>query len=351
MSLAALSAANVRCIVKAELELHPEHNLIWGANGSGKTSLLEAIYLLGRGRSFRTRNTQRLIRYGEPHLAVQGRTGTTPEQTLGIQVSRAGTVAKRSGAYVESLAELSSAFPVQIIDPGIHKLVEDGGHRRRRWMDWGVFHVEHGFLQQWSSYTRALKQRNAALRTAPDSATVWDVELVRWGEELALTRRRWIEQLMPHWRELVRSLVGLEVDLVYNQGWSESLSFPEALAASKARDALHRTTHVGPHRADATPRIGTHPAREVLSRGQQKLVGLALVLAQLRLLQLERDITPTLLLDDPAAELDQDHLAAFIGEVRRLNCQLVITVLEPESDAFGRPNKVFHVEHGTVQPV
>jgi len=352
MSLAALSAANVRCIARAELELHPEHNLIWGANGSGKTSVLEAIYLLGRGRSFRTRNSQRLIRYGESQLAVQGRTGTPAENTIGIQVSRTGgTIARLSGASVQSLAELSSAFPVQIIDPGIHKLVEDGGHRRRRWMDWGVFHVEHAFLHQWSSYMRALKQRNAALRMAAEPATVWDIELVRWGELLADTRRRWIGQLMPHWRELVLSLVGFDVDLTYNRGWSEDLSFADALAASQARDALYRTTHVGPHRADATPRIGRHLAREVLSRGQQKLVGLALVLAQLRLLQVECAITPTLLLDDPAAELDQERLAAFIEQVRKLNCQLVITALEPESDAFGGPNRVFHVEHGTVQPV
>ena len=99
------------------------------------------------------------------------------------------------------------------------------------------------------------------------------------------------------------------------------------------------------------PRIGRHAAREVLSRGQQKLVGLALVLAQLRLLQEQCAITPTLLLDDPAAELDQARLAAFIEHVRQLNCQLVITALEPESDAFGGPNRVFHVEHGSVQPV
>jgi DNA replication and repair protein RecF len=352
MSLAALAAANVRCIIKAELELHPEHNLVWGANGSGKTSLLEAIYLLGRGRSFRTRNSQRLIRYGESQLTVHGRTGTTPEQTLAVQVSRSSaTVGKLAGVYVQSLAELSWAFPVQVVDPGIHKLVEDGGHRRRRWMDWGVFHVEQGFVQLWTSYARALKQRNAALRAAPDSATLWDVELVRWGEPLAQARGRWVERLQPYWGEMSRTLVGLEVSLTYSRGWPENMSFAEALAASRGRDAMHRTTHVGPHRADATLRIGTHLAREALSRGQQKLVGLALVLGQLRVLQQDGAITPTLLLDDPAAELDQERLGVFIHEVKRLNCQLVITALEPESDAFGRPNRVFHVEQGRVQPV
>jgi DNA replication and repair protein RecF len=352
MSLAALSATNVRCIIKAELELDPEHNLIYGPNGSGKTSLLEAIYLLGRGRSFRTRNSERLIRYGERELTVQGRTAKSPEQTLGLQVSRSNaTVGKLAGAYVQSLADLSTAFPVQVIDPGIHKLVEEGAYRRRRWMDWGVFHVEPGFVSQWSSYTRALKQRNAALRASSESATAWDIELARWGEPIANARRRWIEHLQPYWKEVSQTLVGLDVSLSYNPGWPEDMSLGESLAASRARDTLHRTTHIGPHRADIALRIGSHRAREALSRGQQKLVGLALVLAQLEVLQAECGVTPTLLLDDPAAELDQGRLAAFIREVGRISCQLVITALEPESDAFGRPNRTFHVEQGRVESV
>ena len=352
MTLAALSAANVRCIARAELDLHPEHNLIWGANGSGKTSLLEAIYLLGRGRSFRTRNSQRLIRYGESELTVHGRMGIPPEQTLGIQVSRSGnTVAKLAGAFVQSLAELSAAFPVQIIDPGIHKLVEDGAYRRRRWMDWGVFHVEQSFVQQWAAYTRALKQRNAALRTAPESATAWDGELVRWGESLSEARRRWVEQLQAYWAPMCRALVGQEIRLGYSRGWPENMSLAEALAHARPRDVSHATTHVGPHRADVTLRIGTHLARDALSRGQQKLTGLALVLGQLRVLEEQCRMSPTLLLDDPAAELDQSRLAAFIREVRDLHCQLVITSLEPESDAFGKPNRTFHVEQGSVESV
>ena len=74
MSLAEVAVSNLRCVEHAELVLHPGHNLIWGENGSGKTSLLEAIFLLGRGRSFRTRNSERLIRYDEQRLVVFGRT-------------------------------------------------------------------------------------------------------------------------------------------------------------------------------------------------------------------------------------------------------------------------------------
>ncbi len=166
LSLIELTVDDLRCIEHAELQLHPGHNLIWGSNGSGKTSLLESIFLLGRGRSFRTRNSERLIRHGRDRLVVFGRTGGDVNsidhdqmdsggrsssasvvhgpraQALGVQVSRAdGTIARISGATARSLTELSQAFPVQVIDPGVHKLVEEGGHRRRRWMDWAVFHV------------------------------------------------------------------------------------------------------------------------------------------------------------------------------------------------------------------
>src|ERR1700743_3531863 len=129
MSLVQLTVEDLRCLQRVELALDPQRNLIWGSNGSGKTSLLEAIFLLGRGRSFRTRNSERLIRYGQSRLISFGRTDDVPSQALGVEVSRNGrTTARINGASASSLTELSEAFPVQVIDPGIHKLVEDGGY-------------------------------------------------------------------------------------------------------------------------------------------------------------------------------------------------------------------------------
>src|SRR5690242_20109979 len=183
MILSELTVHNLRCVEDAELSLDPRRNLIWGSNGSGKTSLLEAIFLLGRGRSFRTRNSERLIRHGQSRLTVFGRTSGVPATDIGVQVVRsAGTTARVNGSTVASLTELSQAFPVQVIDPGVHKLVEEGGFRRRRWMDWAVFHVEPGFADEWVRYTRAVKQRNAALRREPSQAPAWDREIARLGE-------------------------------------------------------------------------------------------------------------------------------------------------------------------------
>lgn len=352
MGLAELALEDVRCLRRAELVLHPGHNLIWGGNASGKTTLLEAIFLLGRGRSFRTRSSERLIRHGEPQLRVIGRTTGPPPEPIGLEVSReTGTVAKVRGTFVQSLADLSRAFAVQVIEPGAHKLIEEGAQRRRRWMDWAVFHVEPEFIDVWSRYARALKQRNTALRSAPDQASAWDPELARLGEIIAGLRRDLMQRLQPHWAQTVRELTDLDVDLHYQRGWLADVPLGEALAATRERDLARGVTHVGPHRADIVVRLERGLARETLSRGQQKLVAAAMTVSQLSLI---RDLTgtiPTLLLDDPAAELDRDRLARFVAQVRQLSCQLVVTSLTSEAALFGVPDRVFHVEQGGVRPL
>jgi DNA replication and repair protein RecF len=353
MSLTELSLTNVRCLEQACLQLGRGLTLIWGANGSGKTSLLEAIFLLGRGRSFRSRNTERLIRYEQAHMRVSGQvtraTGTT--ERLVFDATREGSSARIGTRPAESFAQLSREFPVQVIEPGIHRLVEEGGYRRRRWLDWAVFHVEPTFVETWIRYNRALRQRNAALKLPGGDAATWEPELARLGESIAVSRGRFVDQLQPYWHDTVAALSGLPVELHYHRGWSQEHTLREALSASLARDSLRQATHVGPHRADVVVRLHGRPAREVLSRGQQKLVATAMTVAQLRLLQALVEITPTLLLDDPAAELDGERLERFIGVVAALRSQLVVTSLHAESRLFGAPERTFHVEHGRVQPV
>jgi DNA replication and repair protein RecF len=353
MSLDDIHIAGVRCLDEARLQLAPGLTLIWGGNGSGKTSVLESVYMLGRGRSFRTRNNSRLIKRDKAVLRIIGQacSATGQPAILGIEVGIDGTKARISGRDVESLAELSQAFAVQVIDPGIHRLIEEAGYRRRRWLDWSVFHVEPLFMEHWTQYTRALKQRNAALKIGEPEAVVWDGQLVRLGELITKARQDLMQRLAPYWRETVTALSGLDVDIHYQQGWSHEQTLGEALLAWRARDVVRQVTHAGPHRADVAVRVRGRPAKEVLSRGQQKLIAAALTIAQLKLLKDATAITPTLLLDDPAAELDAFHLERFVGEVSRLRCQLVVTSLHAESRLFGAPDRTFRMEEGTAHPV
>jgi DNA replication and repair protein RecF len=349
MSLAELRIENLRCIESAGLEFSAELNLIAGENGAGKTSILEAIFLLGRGRSFRTRSSERLIRYGQPKLVVYGRTDDLPAKQAGIEIAAdGGTRARINGKNASSLLELSGVVPVQAIDPEIHKLVDQGPERRRRWLDWLVFHVEPSFGVHWSRYNRALKQRNAALKTGAAVIDAWDKELISNGVAITEARQRSLARLRPRLEQTFERFGGLDVAVGFSGGWSAETSFEEALRAHRERDRQRGTTTTGPHRADVTLRRSHRAARETLSRGQQKLTAVAMIVSQLQLLQDEQGMRAVLLLDDPAAELDERNLQRLFAELSSLRCQMIATSLTPETALFQAPKATFHVEQGRV---
>jgi DNA replication and repair protein RecF len=349
MSLAELRIEDLRCIESASLAFSAELNLIAGENGAGKTSILEAIFLLGRGRSFRTRSSERLIRYQQPRVTVFGRSDENPPQQAGIEIAAdGGTRARINGEAAQSLLELSGVFPVQAIDPEIHKLVDQGPERRRRWLDWLVFHVEPTFASHWSRYSRALKQRNAALRTAASASDAWDAELVRSGEEITQARRRTLDRLLPRLTETFRRFGDLDVTATFASGWAADTSLADSFASHAERDRARGTTTSGPHRADVMLRRQHRVARETLSRGQQKLTAVAMVVSQLQLLQDELNLRAVLLLDDPAAELDEKNLQRLFEELASLRCQMIATSLTPETALFQAPKATFHVEQGRV---
>jgi len=236
---------------------------------------------------------------------------------------------------------------VQVVDPGIHRLVEEGPAYRRRWLDWGVFHVEPGFVRAWTEHARTLKQRNAALRRNADPSP-WEPDLVRHGTLLSVARARTMQLLEPYWQQTLTALLGEPVSLGYYQGWSAEHSLSESLAAHRSRDLERGSTGQGAHRFDVRLTMGGRIAREVLSRGQQKLVGAALAIAMARLAGSGGRRPPTLLLDDPAAELDRPHTDALVSQIRSLKGQLIVTALHAEEARFGDPDRAFHVEQGRV---
>src|SRR5713226_2392049 len=230
MTLQRVQVTDFRCLQSAALDLDPRFTLISGPNASGKTSLLEAIYVLGRGRSFRTRRLENLIRHGTEQFVVFGEIEAADRQIpVGVEGSPSGIRAKIGGAEASSLAELAVVLPVQIIDPEIHRLIEEGPSRRRRFLDWGVFHVEPTFVSHWQRYRQALKQRNAALKSGQPRAAVaaWEGDLLRYGELLTDARTRYVALLAPHAEVIGRNLLGMELELSYRTGWPRDQSFAE----------------------------------------------------------------------------------------------------------------------------
>jgi len=351
VSLRRVQVTDFRCLQSVSLDLDSRFTLISGENASGKTSLLEAIYVLGRGRSFRTRRLEHLIRRGRDRFVVFGEVDAFQRRvSLGVEGSASGIRAQLGGDKVRSLAELAPMLPVQVIDPEIHHLIDEGPSRRRRFLDWGVFHVEPSFVDDWQRFQRALKQRNAALKTKQPAAVTmaWDADLVRYGESVSAARSRYVDALSPHATSAVQRLLGMELSISYRPGWGRELGLSEALQRSFAHDQESGVTQVGPHRADLSVRLNGHTVKDWISRGQQKLLAAALLLAQVKLFPADMPLQPSLLLDDPAAELDSTRLTGLIAEVSAQS-QLIVTTLQSEFSEFGTPGAQYRIEGGNLR--
>lgn len=354
MPLQHLKTTNFRCLEDVELDADPHYNLIYGVNASGKTSLLEAIAYLGRGKSFRGAATQDLIRYGKTEFVLLGKVDTdTRSMVVGVRNSREGLEVRVNGESAPGAAALAEALPLQVVDPDVHNLIAGGPETRRRYLDWIAFHVEHGYLENWRRFRRALKQRNAALRdgAGPTVLTGWDRQFLDTARLVHEARQHVVELVQPVFEETGGSLMGNLVTLEYRQGWNHELSLEEALAAGAERDREQGSTQAGPQRGDLKLAMEDRPAKKLVSRGQQKLLACALVLTATELAQSALEQPLLLLLDDPAAELDGASLERLMAQVIGLGCQVVATALVPDKHLFPAPPALFHVEQGVLEKV
>jgi len=345
--------SNFRCLENAELELSPEFNLIYGANASGKTSLLEALAYLGRGKSFRGAATSHLIRHGATEFVLFGETQTAlRSQRLGVRNSKDGLEVRVDGSGDGGVAALADALPLQVIDPEVHNLVAGGPELRRRFLDWVAFHVEHDHLETWRRFRRALKQRNAALkaRSTPAAIRSWNAEFVELSHALDMSRRRALEIAADSLAEYGLGLLGTELGFEYLQGWTKDKELERSLEEGLGRDLQLGVTQQGPHRADLKIRYDERQARRLVSRGQQKLLASAMILAATDTAQTALERPLLLLLDDPAAELDAESLSRLLDAVLGLGCQVVATSLEKGALSIPAESATFHVEHGALSP-
>lgn len=349
--LISIDIKNFRCIEAAHLEFDSRATGIVGRNASGKTSLLEAIYFLGHGKSFRSAHRDELVRAGTQRLRVIGRALTAQASvTLGAEYGEEGGRIHIAGYAAQGFAEVASLLPIQVIDPGVHRVIEEGSSKRRRLLDWGVFHVKHEFIGAWRRYQRALAQRNAALKAGQpsDLAQAWDAELAATAHVIDAARGEYFQQLAVEFGQWCVELVELPAHIEYARGWRAGVPFEQALTDAFARDQRAKLTSVGPHRADIIFRLDGVAARQRISRGQQKMLASAFVLALISL-RAGQSVRPTcLLLDDPAAELDVDNLGKLLRALLRLPAQLVVTAVNETGLQGLAVGRTFHVEHGRV---
>lgn len=367
MYIESLYLSHVRNLTKASFDFDKHFNLICGQNGAGKTAILEAIFLLGMGRSFRTHQIGPLITFEKSSCVVSAKLLPLKErddkspQKLGIERFRNGNCTiKINEEKVVSISELPQTLPLQLMNVQAFQVLEAGPQFRRQFLDWGVFHMEHRFLGAWNQYKRALKQRNAALKTSsskqaysghPELA-LWERPLVEAGEAIHQYRQAYLEAYIPVAKRLLKALLPIQMlEIIYNPGWDERLGLEEALKNYTQVDVLFGATQKGPHRADLEVLVEGVPAKQVLSRGQLKLFIAGLLMARAELLYAQKGVKCVFLVDDLCSELDGRAAQVLIEGLEALGAQVLITGIEAEvlGGLLGeRAYRVFHVEQGEV---
>ncbi len=344
-------ASNFRCVESADLRFEPGFNLIYGENASGKTSVLEALAYLGRGKSFRGATTSDLTRHGQSEFLLFGEAESgIGTHRIGVRNSSDGLEVRVDGSSEGGAGALAEALPLQLIDPEVHNLVAGGPEQRRRFLDWIAFHVEHDHLQVWRRFRRALRQRNAALKSRATATALrsWNLEFVDVSQKLDDSRRRALGVAQEALEEYGRLLLGTEIGFEYLRGWNRERRLEDVLDEGADREMQLGASQYGPHRADLKIRYDERQARKLVSRGQQKLLASAMVLAATATAQAALGRPLLLLLDDPAAELDANALRRLMTAIDALGCQVVATSLEKASLDVPTDAAVFHVEHGVL---
>ncbi|AEY00140.1 DNA replication and repair protein RecF [Oceanimonas sp. GK1] len=332
-------------------------NVLVGPNGSGKTSILEAIHYLGVGRSFRTHLTGRVIQQGEQAFTLFARVQRDGEEGLpvGLSKTRGGdTRLKVAGRAAERLADLAHILPIQLIHPEGYNLLTGGPKLRRAYLDWGLFYSSPDFFAAWGRYRRLLKQRNALLRQQRPYRELgyWDPQLVTAGEALSAYRQEYADAIAPVIAAIAADfLPEFEFGFDFFRGWDRQTGLATVLEQGVERDAGLGYTQAGPHKAEIRIKARGMPVQDLLSRGQLKLLVCAMRLAQGLYLKQQSGQDCIFLIDDFASELDQHKRGLLAGRLKELQAQVFISAIDINQlgDMITRDDsKLFHVKQGEI---
>ena len=360
MALKRLTIENIRNLRFVEIFPNARLNLIYGNNGAGKTSILEAIHILGSGKSFRSSKSSDVRTHNTNMMRVTAHCVAlnNNEHQLGWQRRENIRKIHIDSKSSHSISQLAKFVPVRAIQPDTHYRFRTQNKFRRSMLDWGVFHVKPSFQENWQRYTRVLQQRNEYLKQGPiqeSALNSWDRQLCGYAEDIAQARTEYADDWVPQIKSVYEQIFvdsPTDIDVVFQKGWdTEQLS--QQLKNDRGKDIKKASTHSGCHRADMIIRIDQQAMGTTASQGQQKVLVLAMMLAQIEILLAEPSCIaqPILLLDDVPSELDEVHRKRLMSYLSRLPLQVFITTTEADQvDVSMWPDcAMFHVEHGEIR--
>lgn len=325
-------------------------NLLAGKNGVGKTSFIEALFVLGRGQSFRHREIRPWIREGEKTARLFAESvDQRGEHRIGFEQSRSGRVIRIDGKDIDRRSDLVRALPLQLVTPSSHELIEKGPNVRRRFLDWGLFHVEHEFHRQSLVFKRLLSQRNAALKNHDHSFTAWDKSLSDAIDRVEILRLGFLPILTDRINDELRILKQpYLIETALRSNWDLKDGALPAITENRYGDQKRGFTRVGPHRSHIEIFVDKVPAERRLSRGQQKALVYAMIIGLSQIIAEKSSEIPMVLIDDLPAELDINNRIAVIDRLTKIGAQSFVSGIEFDQEAISRAGKVFHVEHGSL---
>ena len=346
-----LKISHLRNLTTVDIELAKGLNFFYGSNGSGKTSIIEAAYLLGRGKTFREVRQENIIQDGQDQAIIFARMLSirAAKQTIGFIKNRKGAEISIDGYRESRISKLANHFPVNIITPKSHEIIEAGPNYRRKFLDWAVFHVEPSYKDCIARYQKLLRERNYLLKSDHSLLPYWESSLENEAISIDNHRSSYLHKLTAYFEDILSKFLNIpNISLIYQKGYEKSTSLGLALEKRRSSDIERGFTSVGPHRADLKIISRQRLAKSRVSRGQQKIITAALVLAQIQLLKEQTGKSSLLLIDDLAAELDDENRKILISTIRSTDVQTFITstsegVFDNYSD-----DGVFHVEQGAV---
>lgn len=363
MHLKRLHLVNFKNYEEAEIDLHQGLNCFVGANGSGKTNLLDAVHYLSMCKSYLNPVDRQNIRFDQPFFSLQS-DWEKDEQEVSINCAvkvGAKKVFRKNKKEYEKLAEHIGQYPAVMISPYDKDLISEGSELRRKWMDGIIAQSDRHYLSDIQRYAKVLQQRNALLKNMFDhglfdreSIEVWNHQMIECGTRIYEKRKAFLEEFIPvfqdHYNKIGR--VEEEVHLEYRSQLNE-VNFEDLLKQYERKDALSHYSNAGIHKDDLLFTIKGYPVKKFGSQGQQKSFIIALRLAQYEWLSKHLETKPVLLLDDIFDKLDQGRVERLMNLVSNdFFGQVLVTDTDEARirEIFSRnfQGKVFEVNLGQV---
>jgi DNA replication and repair protein RecF len=358
-AISRLNITAVRNIDSSSIAPSPTLNFFYGENGSGKTSVLEAIQTLATGRSFRANKLDPIIQLGAKELTVYAELVNGQKAAYSKSPKKPATVLMDNDK-AKNWELLARALPTLVLDASTFQLVDGGPKIRRSYLDWGVFHVEPSFISSWRNLMRTLTHRNQLLKQrsiSNEELAAWTTEFCVCSVEVDTQRNAYLDKLQPYFVRVLTTLIpsmSESIELVYQRGWDGAQELRSVLNASIDNDRKYGATQFGPHRAEISIRHDGVRASDLLSRGQAKLLVIALKVSQGQMLADASGRQCIYLVDDLAAELDSKNRSAVLSLLARQKSQLFLTAVNKDDLLSGIDSSLlpatFHVERGIITP-